>query len=93
MVSGAKHIALNEGPLGNVYMAAGAMRESAFVVVRTERPTGGMEKAIRRAIAALDPNQPVLLSVSMTALIADSVADRRFIMLLLAITACLALMM
>jgi predicted permease len=93
VVSGTRHIALNEGPLGNVYTAAGAMQESYFVVVRTQRPTGELEKAIRRAIANIDPNQPVFLSTTMTALIADSVADRKFIMLLLAITACLALIM
>lgn len=62
------------------------MQSSVFVVVRTERPTSGLEKAIRRAIAAIDPNQPVFLSVSMAALIADSFAGRRFIMMLLAIT-------
>jgi putative ABC transport system permease protein len=77
----------------NVYLAAGAMRDSAFVVVRTQRPTGDLEKAIRRTIASIDPNQPVFLSASMAALIADSVADRRFIMLLLAVTAGLALAM
>src|SRR6185369_13260101 len=47
----------------------------------------------RRTIAAIDPNQPVFLSATMTALIADSVADRRFIMMLLAATAGLALIM
>jgi putative ABC transport system permease protein len=52
-----------------------------------------MEKAIRRTIAAIDPNQPVFLSAPMTALIADSVADRRCIMMLLAYTAGLALVM
>jgi putative ABC transport system permease protein len=62
-------------------------------VVRTERPTGDLEKATRRAIAAIDPDQPVFLSASMRDLIADSVADRRFIMMLLAITGCLALVM
>ena len=93
VVSGARHIALNEGPLGNVYMAAGAMQESYFVVVRARRPTGELEKEIRGAIASLDPSQPVFLSTTMTALIADSVADRRFITLLLVITACLALIM
>jgi putative ABC transport system permease protein len=93
VVSSASHAALNEGAKGNVYLAAGAMQTSAFLVVRTERSTGDMEKAIRRTIAAIDPNQPVFLSVPMTALIADSVADRRFIMMLLAVTAALALVM
>jgi predicted permease len=93
VVSSASHAALDEAAKGNVYMAAGAMRYSAFVVVRTQRPTGDLEKAIRRTIAAIDPNQPVFLSATMSALIADSVADRRFIMMLLALTAGLALIM
>jgi predicted permease len=93
VVSSASHAALNEAAKGNVYLAAGAMRESYFVVVRTARPTGDLEKAIRQTIAAIDPNQPVFLSASMSALISDSVADRRFIMLLLAVTAGLALAM
>jgi predicted permease len=93
VVSSASHAALNEAAKGNVYMAAGAMRDSYFVVVRTDRPMADLEKAIRRTIAAIDPNQPVFLSTTMTALIADSVADRRFIMMLLAVTAGLALIM
>ena len=41
--------------------------------------------------AELDPDQPVLLSSSMQSLIADTVADRRFITYLLGLTGCLAL--
>ena len=93
VVSSASHAALDETAKGNVYLAAGAMQTSAFLVVRTERPTGDLEKAIRRTIAAIDPNQPVFLSAPMTALIADSVAERRFIMMLLTVTAGLALVM
>ncbi len=93
VVSTASHSALDEPEQGNVYLAAGAMQTSDFVVVRTSRPAGEMENAIRRAIAKLDPNQTVLLSAGMRELIADSVAGRRFIMLLLAITACLALIL
>ncbi len=93
VVSSANHAALNEVPKGNAYLSAGAMQTSVFLVVRTERATGEMEKAIRRTIAAIDPNQPVFMSVPMTALIADSVAERRFIMMLLAVTAGLALVM
>jgi putative ABC transport system permease protein len=93
VVSSASHAAVNEPEKGNVYLAADAMRKSVFLVVRTERPMREMEKAIRRAIAAIDPNQPVFLSASMRDLIADSLADRRFIMTLLAVTGCLALVM
>jgi hypothetical protein len=94
VVSTASHAALDEpAEKGNVYLAAGAMQTSVFLVVRTQRPTGEMEQAIRRAIAAIDPNQPVFLTASMRDLIADSVADRRFILMLLAIMGSLALAM
>lgn len=83
-----------EGPQqGGVYLSASALENAYFVVVRTNRPTKDLEAGIRRAIAGVDPNQPVFLSVSMATLISDSLADRRFIMILLAITACLALAM
>ncbi len=93
VVSSSLHAALDEPEKGNVYLSAAAMQSSAFVVVRTARPEGEMAAAIRRAIAALDPNQPVLLSASLSDLIADSVAGRRFLMLLLGITAALALIL
>jgi putative ABC transport system permease protein len=93
VVSNVRHAAL-EGPAGaSVYLSAGALESAAFLVVNTERPSGEMENAIRRAIAAVDPNQPVLLSTSMRTLIADSVADRRFILTLLSVTGCLAILM
>ncbi len=93
VVSSVHHAAL-EGPAGaNVYLAAGALQSAAFLVVKTGRPTGELETAIRRAIAAIDPNQPVLLSATLRTLIADSLADRRFMMSLLAATACLALLL
>jgi putative ABC transport system permease protein len=92
VVSPSTHSALDEGR-DNVYLAAGAMQAAAFLVVRTERPAAEIGQAIRRAIAAIDPNQPVFLSATMRDLIADSVADRRFIVLLLGITGCLALIM
>lgn len=93
VVSSIDHAALDESMKGNVYLSAGAMRHAVFLVVGTERVTGDLGKAIRRSIAAIDPDQPVFLSASMSALVADSVADRRFIMTLLAITAGLALLM
>jgi len=92
VVSGTSHAALDEPEKGNVYLAAGAMRNAAFLVIRTERTGAEMQKTVRRAIAAIDPNQPVLLSASMRDLIADSLADRRFLMILLAVTGGLALL-
>ena len=38
--------------------------------------------AIRRIVPSIDPDQPVFLSVPMATLVADAVADRRFVMAL-----------
>uniref|UniRef100_Q01WV3 Permease n=1 Tax=Solibacter usitatus (strain Ellin6076) TaxID=234267 RepID=Q01WV3_SOLUE len=93
VVASARHASLNEAEAGNVYVAAGAMQTAQFLVVRTSRPAGEIGTAIRRAIAAIDANQTVFLTASMQDLIGDSVADRRFITMLLAITGCLALLL
>jgi predicted permease len=93
VVSRIRHIAMDEPLLANVYVASGSLEKSAFLVARTNRPAGDLEKAIRRAIAGVDPDQPVFLTVSLRALIADSLADRRFIMRLLAAIGFLALVM
>ena len=93
VMSDASHATLNTPERASVYLAAGAMQAAAFLVVRTDRPAGEMKTAIRRAIAAIDPNQPVFLTASMRDLIADSVADRRFIVMLLGVTGGLALIL
>jgi predicted permease len=93
VVSGIRHSGLEERGIVQVYLAAAALESAQFLVVRADRPAGELARAIRTAVAALDPNQPVFLSATMSSLIADSVADRRFIMILLAITASLALLL
>ncbi len=93
VVSGVRHAAMDAPEQPSVYLAAAALERSYFLVVRTSRPTRDLEIGIRKAIAAVDPNQPVFLSASMRSLIADSLANQRFIMSLLVITAFLALAM
>ena len=93
VVSTVRHRSMDGAPDLNVYLSAGALEKAIFLVVRTDRPVAGFDSAIRRAIAAVDPNQPVFITASMRAFISDSIADRRFIMILLAITAALALLM
>jgi putative ABC transport system permease protein len=88
-----RHSGLDE-PIGPaVYFASGALEHAQFLVVRTARPSDELAKSVRLAVAAVDPKQPVFLSASMSRLIGDTVADRRFIMTLLAITGCLALLL
>jgi putative ABC transport system permease protein len=95
VVSSVRHASLDNAgpPLANVYVASGALEKAVFLVARTNRPPRDLETAIRRAIARVDPNQPVFLSVSLRRLIADSIADRRFIMSLLVVAGFLALVM
>jgi predicted permease len=93
VVSSIRHAAMDEPQGASVYLAANALDNAAFLVVRSDRPAAEMERAIRESIALVDPNQPVFLSASMQTLIADSLADRRFIMGLLVVTGCLALAM
>lgn len=93
VVTGIRHAALDQPAGMEVYLAGGALGNAAFLVVRTGRPAVELSRAIRRAVAGIDPNQPVFLSATMATLVADSVADRRFVMTLLAVTGCLALLL
>jgi putative ABC transport system permease protein len=94
VVSSSRHASM-DGPQqqATVYLAAGALHKAVFLVVRSHRPEIDIRKAVRQVIASIDPNQPIFLSATMQALIDDSLADRRFIMFLLALTGCLALAM
>ncbi len=72
VVSTIRHVAMDGPQAPNVYLSAGALEAAAFLVVRTNRPIGDLETPLRRAIAGVDPHQPVLFSASMRALVADS---------------------
>ena len=93
VVSSIHHAALDQAPGLEVYLSGGALASADFLVVRSNRPFVGLEQAIRRAVAAIDPNQPVFLTATMSRLIDDSLSDRRFIVTLLGITAGLALLL
>src|SRR5260370_25077644 len=93
VISSIRHAAMDGPQLANVYVSSSSLEKAVFLVVRTDRPAGDVEKDIRRAIASVDPNQPVFLSASMRTLLADSLADRRFLMSLLATVWVLALVM
>lgn len=90
VVTSTRHAALDQPPGMQVYVSENSLASAIFLVARS-RNSGGLAREIRRAVAAIDPNQPVFLSATMSTLIGDSVSDRRFIMMLLAITGFLAL--
>ena len=93
VVASNSHYALDEPPKANVYLASQALQRAQFLVVRAEHPNSDLAQAIRRAVAGIDPRQTVFITASMRELIADSIADRRFVMILLTSTAWLALAM
>ena len=93
VVGSIRHAALDQPPGMEVYLTEGALASADFLVVRGNRPFAELGQAIRRAVAAIDPNQPVFLSAAMSRLIGDSLSDRRFIVTLLGITGCLALLL
>jgi len=93
VVGSIRHAALDQAPGLEVYLSGGALESAAFLVVRSSRPLAGLGQAIRRAVAAIDPNQPVFLTAAMSKLIDDSVSDRRFIVTLIGITGSLALLL
>ena len=94
VVSSSRHASMEATEQqASVYLATGALQKAVFLVVRSDRPDLDIQKAVRQVVANIDPNQPVFFSATMQSLIDDSLAVRRFVMLLLALTGCLALVM
>ena len=63
------------------------------MVVRTESDPLGYVGAIKETLHRIDPDQPIASIKPMTAYLAQSIAQRRFNMLLLAVFAGLALLL
>ncbi len=93
VVSGIRHAALDQPAGMQVYLSANSLASAVFLVVRTDHQAGELSREIRKIVAGIDSNQPVFLSATMSTLIGDSLADRRFILAVLAITGCLALVL
>src|SRR5215475_333413 len=49
VTSNMRHLGLEGDAEGSVYLAANAMRRAQFLVIRTERPAGEYQQALRRA--------------------------------------------
>jgi predicted permease len=74
VVKSIHHSGLDQPFHAEVYFASGALEAAQFLVVRTNHPAPELAKAIRRAVATIDPKQPVFLSATMSTLIADSIS-------------------
>src|SRR6185295_8192013 len=63
------------------------------LVVRSSHDPSALAESIRRAVRAVDPNEPVFSVRTMAAVVASALAERRFTMRLLALFAVTALLL
>jgi predicted permease len=79
VVDDARDDALDEAPRPTVYLPAAQEAEATVgLVVRTRPGAGDAEAAVRGALAALDPEQPVMNLRPMRGYVAEATAARRF---------------
>jgi predicted permease len=83
----------NEPSLGVYFPYYGAGRSPVQFVMHTRTDPGTVESQLRQHLRELDPGLPLSRVESMETLIGDSVASRRFIMMLLAGFAGIALLL
>jgi predicted permease len=85
---------LTDDPTFSVYLPVnGTSLSPAFVVVHTSMPPSSLTPVLRSMMAQLDPTVPVENAQTLDSLVGDSVASRRFTMLLLASLAMVALIL
>jgi len=94
VVSDTHTVNLNTPPQPEYFLPA-LQRPETFttIILRTEGDPAGLTNVVRAALRDVDPDQPLLNPQTYPSLIAQSVADRRLVMLLLAAFAGLALVL
>src|SRR5262245_31388496 len=94
VVNDVKHDGLTAPPRPHIYVPTMQLTyPGAILAVRAKGDPAALANTIRREVAALDRNQPLIGVETMEKVISDSVADRRFQMTLLAIFAAVALIL
>jgi putative ABC transport system permease protein len=95
VIGAIKHKALNADYRGALYFPQNQLvwGGSKYLVVRTAAEPMSLVSAVRAAIRSVDKDQPVYRSITMENLIAESVAQNRFSMLLLGLFAAAALIL
>ena len=91
VVGDARHTGLDSPPRAQVYVhQRHDPSEQMALVIRTSGAPLALAAAVRAAVSLIDPNQPVSRIASMEQIVAASVAERRFHMLVVAAFAGLA---
>ena len=87
-----RHGSLEEAPRAEVYLSSEQNPPSSpFIVLRTTGDPAAMVESVRSAVRAVDATTPIFDLRAMTAIRSESVSERRFTMLLVAIFGVLAL--
>jgi putative ABC transport system permease protein len=85
---------LTDDPTYSVYIPVyGTTLSPASLIVHTTMSPGSLVPVLRSALAELDPNVPLSGATTLDGIVGDSVAARRFTMLLLAALAVVALVL
>ncbi len=94
VVGDIRHTSLDADPLPELYLDyAGSPPTSPFLVLRTTGPAAGLIDHVRREARALDPSMAIFDLRAMDDLRAESVADRRFVLVLMSGFGLLALVL
>jgi len=94
VVNDVKHDGLTAATRPHIYIPTMQFTyPGAILAIRAKGDPAALANTIRREVAALDRNQPLIDIGTMEKVISDSVADRRFQMTLLAIFAAVALIL
>ena len=82
VVGSSRNRSLEIAETGGVFVPIAQTREIPnFVILRSSRPRPEeLLPAVRDAVAAADPNQPIFFASSMRQLLADSIASRRYLL-------------
>jgi predicted permease len=94
VVGTVKQYALDSDSRMALYLAHGQYSTRAMnVVVKSEQSPAALASAVRETLKTLDPDLPMYNVLTMTDRVSDSLAQRRFAMLLLALFAAIGLIL
>jgi putative ABC transport system permease protein len=94
VIGSVRHVALEEAPEAELYVPyTQGSPSSPFIVIRTAGEPGAMAAAVRQAAREVEPALPVYSLRPMTVVRAESLAARRFLMLLIGTFGTLALLL
>ena len=95
VVGDVRGFALEEAPLPTMYWPVAQIRAtpSLAIVVRTQGDPAGLGSAVRAAIAEIDPAQPIYEMQTLDQLVAKSLDQRRFTLMLMVVFGVMALVL